>query len=794
VKRGQFQRAIVITILLGTALSASARKPKPKARPNAQFVGQAVPATMVPGQSYNVSVTMQNTGTKQWGTANFQLVSQNPAGNTTWGSNSVGLSQTAPRGSTSTFNFAVSAPNTPGSYNFQWQMAQGGTGFGQASTNVTVAVAAPTPTPSPSVTPTPTPSGNPSTVFIAHLRPALAGASGTGTAILKVAADEASATLAFSFSNLSGPVTAMHVHGPANPGQSAGPLYDPDEAQPRSDGTYLWTFVPVGINSVADIVAAIKAGRTYFNIHTAQFPSGEITGFFNLAGGSQSVPLPTPPPPLPGGTPTAEDAARFLNQCTGGATAALIQEVQRKGFSTFLDEQFALPASSNLRWVDRQTAEPGWWDTMSAWWTLAVTAPDQVRQRVAFALSEILVTSFNDGDLSDNGVAMSGYIDILANNAFGNYRQLLQEVTLSPTMGVYLDMLGNDKGDPESGQHPNENYARELMQLFSVGLFQLNIDGSLALNGDALPIPTYDQSAVEGLAAVTTGWTFAGQSEFWDWQPNYRQPMSIFPEHHEAGPKQILSGVVIPPAQAPAQDLNTALNTIFNHPNVGRFVGRQLIQRLVTSNPTPGYVYRVAAAFDNNGQGVRGDMKAVIKAILLDYDARGGSKTGQGAGKLREPVLRLTHLYRSLGAHPSDGIFAFWIPDEFGEQPLNSPTVFNFFTPDYVAPGGIALAGLYSPEFKITTETTVVAQANQVYEALFWEDIPLDFSAEDALSNNPSALVDLLNVKLMNGAMSSAMRQALIDTINQMPADDDWERVRSAVWLVLNSPEYVVEK
>jgi uncharacterized protein (DUF1800 family) len=205
-------------------------------------------------------------------------------------------------------------------------------------------------------------------------------------------------------------------------------------------------------------------------------------------------------------------------------------------------------------------------------------------------------------------------------------------------------------------------------------------------------------------------------------------------------------------------------------------------------------VYRVAAVFDNNGQGVRGDMKAVIKAILLDYDARGASKSGQGAGKLREPVLRLTHLYRSLGAHPSNGVFQFWIPDEFGEQPLNAPTVFNFFPPDYVAPGAIALAGLFSPEFKITTETTVVAQANQVYEALFWEDIPLDLTTAESLSSDPAALVDHLNVQLMNGAMSSAMRQSLIDTISQMPVWDDWERTRSAIWLILNSPEYVVEK
>lgn len=786
-----------MAVLLGTALSASAKKHKPKPKLDAQFVSQSVPATMVAGQSYDVAITMRNNGTKAWAPATVALSSQNPAGNSTWGLTSAGLLSGVANGASRTFNFTADAPVAPGTYNFQWRLTNNGAVFGQISRDVAVTVtSSASPTPSPSPSPSATPGGNPPTVFIAHLRGQSAGATGSGTAVLKLAADEASATVVFNFSNLSTPVTAKHVHGPANAGQSAGILFDLDTAPRDADGTYHWVFQQVGINTAADIVAAIKAGRTYFNIHTTNNPTGEILGSFNLAGGGgQNIPAPTPPPPLAGGTPTAEDAGRFLNQCTCGATQETVQHVQQVGFDSFLNEQFALPRSSHLSWIDSRSTDPGWWDTMNAWWTLAATAPDQLRQRVAFALSEILVTSFHDGDLGDNGVAMSAYMDILATNAFGNYRQLLQEVTLSPTMGVYLDMLANDKSDPSSGRHPNENYARELMQLFSVGLFQLNIDGSVALDGNALPIPTYDQSAVSGLAAVTTGWTFAGQSHFWDWQPNFRQPMSIFSTHHEPGAKQILNGVVIPSGQTGPQDLDMALNTIFNHPNVGRFVGRQLIQRLVTSNPSPGYLYRVAATFDNNGQGVRGDLKAVVKAILLDYDARGASKIGQGAGKLREPVMRLTHLFRALHIQPEDGVFAFWLPDEFGEQPLNAPTVFNFFPPDYVAPGSIALAGLFSPEFKITTETTVVAQANQVYEELFWQyPFPVDLTTEKNLAGTPATLVDHLNVKLMNGAMSSAMRQSLIDTITQVPASNKSERARSAVWLVLNSPEYVVEK
>jgi uncharacterized protein (DUF1800 family) len=332
------------------------------------------------------------------------------------------------------------------------------------------------------------------------------------------------------------------------------------------------------------------------------------------------------------------------------------------------------------------------------------------------------------------------------------------------------------------------------MQLFSIGLYQLNIDGSLTLDAEGAPIPTYDQSAVSGLASVLTGWTYAGSTDFYNGEANYRQPMMNFSDHHTVGSKTILGGAVIPAGQSAQQDLQQALDVIFNHPNVGKFVSRELIQRLVTSNPSPGYLYRVASAFDNNGQGGRGDLKAVLKAILLDYDARGSHKTGQGAGKLKEPALRLTSVYRALHAHPADNIYSFWIPDEFGQEPLHSPTVFNFFSPDYVAPGAIALAGLASPEFQITTETTVVEQANTVYAALFWQDIPLDTSPEEALASDPAALVDHFNYVLMNGAMSDGMRNVLVSTINQLPADDPQQRVLSALWMILNSPEYVVER
>jgi uncharacterized protein (DUF1800 family) len=270
--------------------------------------------------------------------------------------------------------------------------------------------------------------------------------------------------------------------------------------------------------------------------------------------------------------------------------------------------------------------------------------------------------------------------------------------------------------------------------------------------------------------------------------------MMVFPDHHQPEAKRILSGVVVPANQPPAADLKLALDTIFNHPNVGPFVCRQLIQRLVTSNPSPGYLYRVVSVFNNNGHSVRGDLKAVIRAILMDYDARGAEKTGMSSGRQREPVLRLTNLLRAFHATSSDNVFSIYLSEEFGQTPLQSPTVFNFFSPDYALPGAIAANGLKSPEFQITTETTVVEQANELYSAIFNQSYPLDLSAEMSLASNPTALIDHLNAKMMNGTMSSAMRTVLIQTITQISASNPDSRVKSAIYLVINSPEYVVDK
>jgi uncharacterized protein (DUF1800 family) len=659
------------------------------------------------------------------------------------------------------------------------------------------------------------PSADGSTLYVTELRPQGAATSqGSGTATLRLAADGKSAVIAYTYSNLTGPITGMHVHA-----ADGSILFDIDSATPQADGTLIWVFVPVGNFSVADILNLIRTGQTYVNVHTALYPSGEIKGFFNLSTGAQTAPIPTPPPALPGGTPTAAAAGRFLSQATFGATDALIAQVQSQGYDAFLNAQFAVPMSSHLAFVDAAVAalpspspspsatpnQPTLTMTNDAWWTRAISGQDQLRQRVAFALSEVLVVSLNSAGLSDRPYALPAYYDVLVRDAFGNYRQLLEDITLNPAMGAYLNMLQNDKANSSRGTLPNENYARELMQLFSIGLYDLNLDGSLTLSSSGFPIATYDQDAILGTAAVMTGWTYAqpgvGTPVFRPGTQDWRDPMINIASRHQTTAKTILNGVSLPADQSAAQDLKTALDTIFNHPNVGPFICRQLIQRLVTSNPSPGYVYRVVAVFNDNGQGVRGDLKAVVRAILMDYDARVGFLTAQNAGHEREPVLRVTNLLRAFNATSPSGKYS--VRNAYAslnEEAMHSPTVFNFFEPDYSAPGAIAAAGLKSPEFEITTDTTVISAANYLRTAIYTglgpssDRITLNLTNELTRASDPAGLVDHLNSVLLAGGMSSNMRNIMINAVTQIPSNNPTERVRTAIYLVVNSPEFVVDK
>lgn len=501
--------------------------------------------------------------------------------------------------------------------------------------------------------------------------------SGVGSATLRLSADESQAVLRFSYSGLSAQVTAKHIHADTYLGKNAQGqiIFDIDTATPELDGSYVWVIEPSGPLSAADIVQIIKQGKSYINVHSAAYPAGEINGHFGLANGTATF---TPPPAPPAWVPdhaNSNSVARFLQQATFGANAAEMKAVKSSGYEKWIEKQFKLRISGHLTNVlrnanpDPSDAFPGEL-TFNTWWKHSVTAPDQLRQRVAFALSQILVVS-ESGPLEDNPRALSAYYDILLKHAFGNFRNLLEDVTLSPAMGIYLDMRRNDKGDLATGRHPNENYAREILQLFSVGLNRMWPDGSLVLNSNGDLVPTYDQDVIIGFAHVFTGWNYwqtnqANKRLPINWNPsaNYTNPMVLVPTHHELDTKRLLDNVVLPAAwgsnAVPAltnydhycsQDLTRALDNIFANQNVGPFICRQLIQRMVTSHPSPGYVYRVAQKFNDNGDGVRGDMQAVIKAVLLDYEARStNSLASPTQGKQREPLLRATSMARALAA------------------------------------------------------------------------------------------------------------------------------------------------
>lgn len=654
------------------------------------------------------------------------------------------------------------------------------------------------------------------TLFVANLTPQSGTQTqGSGSATLLLDPSGTSAVLRYTFSNLTTPVNGAHIHGPADPNQSGQILFDIDETTPEADGSLVWDIVPVGTSSVAQIIDAIRTGRTYLNIHTTRYPSGEIRGHFILSTGSAVFTPPAPPPALPGGPPTARDASRFLHQATYGPKMSEITSLQSQGFDPWLTQQFQRPLTSHLAYLDMAATageELSSNQVMESIWKQAVQGNDQLRQRVALALSEIFVISDVDGDLGSAPESLAAYMDLLERDAFGNYRQLLEDVTRSPAMGVYLDMLSNDKEDPESGQNPNENYAREILQLFSIGLARLHPDGTTQLGANGLPIATYDQETIKGFARVFTGWSFGGNdtTDYWNFywpdNRNWRIPMEVWPEHHQEGTKKLLDGVTVPAGLTPYQDLTIALDNIFNHPNVGPFIARQLIQRLVTSNPSPGYVYRVAQVFNNNGLGVRGDMKAVVRAILLDYEARAEEVTGnQGYGHLREPIVRLGGLMRAFDAAAPSGKYRFWWLDDptwgLGQNPLRAPTVFNFFKPTFSLPGAVASAGLASPEFEIFTDTSAIGNANfmlyMIYNGYESEDevVGLNYSQVMPMAGNTAQLVDYLNLLLMSNSMTSTMRTTVINAVSgTWYAQNPDERVMAVVRLIVTSPEYLVQR
>ncbi|MEM6574898.1 MAG: DUF1800 family protein [Pseudomonadota bacterium] len=530
-------------------------------------------------------------------------------------------------------------------------------------------------------------------------------------------------------------------------------------------------------------------------------------------------------PPAPDGR---AEAGAFLWRVTYGPTQADIDAVETLGFEGWVDQQQAMAPTYHQPQLDDFGIEIGQGERQRVWFNVAQNAPDQFRQRAAFALSQILVVSDLNGDLEGQPLAVAQYYDLLVEHAFGNYRNLLEEVTLTPVMGHYLSMFRSTR-DAVAGIEPDENYAREIIQLFSIGLVELNIDGTPRLNGGNL-IPTYEQRHIVALAEAFTGWNFAGADqgdgdcEPWEWrwpEPNWLEPMAPCPvtnpnqnqpdNYHVTSAKTIVGDVVLPAGQTAEQDMQMALNTLFNHPNVGPFLAYRLIQRLVTSNPSPAYVARVASVFNNNGSGVRGDLGAVFKAIVMDGEALAGPTNNTTFGKLREPLffqLQLNRVYRAQisqeFANNPDCCWpgAIYEPQRFyGQAALRSPSVFNFFKPDFAQPGPIESQGLVSPEFEISTETQVVMLANFFFDTLGWgAPIPwqtqheLQIGELEALAGNPSALVDRVDRDLLFGTLNATARQLIIDRVSDIRAQDADRRVAETIYYIITSPQSVVQR
>lgn len=539
-------------------------------------------------------------------------------------------------------------------------------------------------------------------------------------------------------------------------------------------------------------------------------------------------------PPATVTQPTAAEASRLLTQATFGVTEPEISTVQNQGYAGWINAQIALPlpTRTHLQHINTRVAEQGAASVnqfYESWWRQASTEPDQLRQRVAFALSQIFVISLVDPNVDVPGAA--SYYDMLNRNAFGNFRTLLEDVTLHPMMGRYLTYLANQREDANGTRTPDENYAREVMQLMTIGLQELNADGSLRLNASGQPISTYTPADIAGLAKVFTGlsWyhptptntTFFGGNA--DPQRSVR-PMIFYPQYHSISQKAFL-GVTIPATTTPdvAGDLRIALDRLHAHENVGPFISRRLIQQLVTSNPSAAYIGRVSAVFNNNGSGVRGDLGAVVRAILTDAEARDMASVGSASfGKLREPVIRVTNWMRTFGATSQTGnwlITSTSANTSLGQSPLASPSVFNFWRPGFVPPSATELGSrsLLAPEVQIVDEVTTASWVNQIQTwvdagigstppAGSGRDVRVAYTAEIALADNAVALVERMNLLLFYGQMTQPTKDRIFGAVssvvipaatgsNQAQIDTArLNRAKTAVFFSLISPEYLTQR
>lgn len=536
-----------------------------------------------------------------------------------------------------------------------------------------------------------------------------------------------------------------------------------------------------------------------------------------------------PPGSVVPARPSMVNASRFLMQATFGPTPASIQELQSLGYAAWIDRQISLPPSLHqpyIREIKKDAAGPRIDPTYNfntldrfvhgnnattPFARAAIAGEDQLRQRVAFALSQILVISRRDANLEEKAEAVTHYYDVLVRNALGNYGDLLKEVTFHPAMGWYLSHAGNQKADPSIPRYPDENYAREVMQLFSIGLWELNPDGSRKLDSAGDPIPTYDNGTITDMARVFTGLYFASP---YGWggggwaDEHFTRPMVMYADRHDFEAKRLPHGVVIPAREPTEQnairDVKDAVEALFLHPNTPPFVCKQLIQFLVLDNPSPGYVRRVQDVFVDDGQGVRGNLSAVVKAILLDPEAR-NFPVSPSYGKVREPVVRTMHLARLMHLAETSPKFVWWNwTDNYYaysiQEPLNSPSVFNFYTPVYQAPGEIRNSGMVSPGFQIINTFSAVSFPNLMWDYLHdgfksgWQwNFPMDHGDPLLLASDPSGLVEHVNLLVCAGSMTARTRGILLSALAN-PSLSSKDRVALAVWTAMSCPEGVVQR
>jgi uncharacterized protein (DUF1800 family) len=587
------------------------------------------------------------------------------------------------------------------------------------------------------------------------------------------------------------------------------------------------SIVPTGPSAVLDS-----------GVGEAAFDGANIAAGTGSLAGNGALRFTLPALPAADNTLPAQHAAsRFLQQASFGPTQADISRLVAMPYATWIAEQMAMPATADYvnhvqAKYDLGASYRPLGDRFTAtwigerFWSTAAKSPDQLRKRVGFALHQIFMVSQVDSDMHYNSRAYANYLDTLNRHAFGNFRHLLEDVALSPAMGIYLSHMRNRKEDLVTGRLPDENFARELMQLFSIGLHELNIDGTPQLNSQGVPIETYSNDDVMALAKVFTGWGWAfpddqlTEQNFRWGNPDYSasndlridlQPMKPYPGQHSPAEKRLFSGkphaVVIPPNSTARESLRMALDALFQHHNVGPFIGRQLIQRMVTSHPSAAYVARVASAFNNNGAGVRGDLAAVVRAVLLDAEAR--NPPADSVGKVREPVLRVAHWMRSFATTSATGEFrmAFELHNQ-SQRVLNAGSVFGYFRPGFVPPNtAFAANSITVPELQIVNESTSAQWVNLAMgmagAGIGWTGTSNDVSSTlvplVALSTagNVDGLINHIDLLLFAGRMSATLRQEMLDTITSVPgnlAASHQNRARLALFMALASPEYLVQR